>query len=109
MDTSKKIENFAIVFIALALIWFITLLICNMCAAKTSDDADSKQIADYEYQMNELRKQKEKCYDDLTWQETQDYLNWFTKPCVQYDEQIMELREKADNLKSKSYDKLGLK
>ena len=72
------------------------------------NDDDSKQIADYEYQMNELRKQKEKCYDDLNYEESISARDGFTKPCVQWDEQIMAIREKADALKAKSYDALGL-
>lgn len=76
----------------------------NVCA----DDSDSKQIAEYEYQINELRKKKETCFDWLTLQETQDAWNWFTQPCVMFDEEIMGLRVKANELKSKSYDKLGL-
>ncbi len=78
--------------------------LCLYATATKVDDSDSKQIAEYEYQMNELRKAKEKCFDDLTRKETQEYLSWFTKPCIQYDEQIMELRENADHLNAKSYE-----
>ena len=92
----------------LAIIVTVLLLgifwLCLYVSATRIDDKDSKQIANYEYQMNELRKQKEKCFDDLTRKETQEYLSWFTKPCVEWDEQIMEIRAKADELKAKSYD-----
>lgn len=69
-----------------------------------ADDKDSKEIANLSYQINELRKSKEKCFDDLTWQETMEYLSGYTKPCVQWDEEIMALRERADQLKAKSYE-----
>lgn len=98
----EKRKNTAItVIVSILIVSFIILVISTSI---TVADTDSKQIADYEYQMNELRKAKEQCFDDLTRAETQDYLNWFTKPCVQYDEEIMELREKADSLKAKSYE-----
>lgn len=90
--------------IIIAVLLFGIYGICLYATATKIDDSDSKQIAGYEYQMNELRKAKEKCFDDLTRKETQEYLSWFTKPCIQYDEQIMELREKADQLKTKSYE-----
>ena len=106
MDTSKKIQNIAIIVMAVVVMWFIALLITDN--AKASDDADSKEIADLSYQMNELRKQKEKCFDDLTYEESRQSFEWFTKPCVQWDEEIMALREQADKLKAKSYDSLGL-
>ncbi len=96
----KKIA--AIIVVAILLILFAMFVIGTNVAADY--DTDSKQIADYEYQINELRKEKEKCFDDLSYEETKSYLNWFTKPCVNWDEQIMELRAKADELKAKSYD-----
>lgn len=103
MTKSTKI---LIIVMSIILIIFGVLLFTsgNVCA----DDSDSKQIAEYEYQINELRKQKETCFDGLTLQETRDYWNWLTKPCVQFDEQIMWLREKSNELKSKSYDWMGL-
>ena len=83
---------------------FIALLIVTNVTAQWLD-TDSKQIADLEYQMNELRKAKEQCYNNLTYDESIQVYNWFTQPCVERDEQIMELREIADNLKSKTYEK----
>lgn len=94
--------------IKLTLIVSVLLLgifwLCLYASANKIDDSDSKQIADLEYRMNELRKQKEQCFNNLTFEETKDYLNWFTKPCIQFDEEIMSLREKADSLKAKSYE-----
>jgi formylmethanofuran dehydrogenase subunit E-like metal-binding protein len=45
------------------------LLVADNAMAKNEDN-DSKQIANYEYQINELRKQKEQCYNDLTYEES---------------------------------------
>ena len=97
----QRLTKISIIAMAILVVLFGVLITLDCVKA---DDADSKKIADYEYQMNELRKQKEKCFDDLTWKETQEYLSWFTKPCVSWDEEIMRLREKADELKAKSYD-----
>lgn len=103
MTKSTKI---LIIIMSIILIIFGVLLATsgNVCA----DDTDSKQIAEYEYQINELRKQKETCFNGLTLQETKDAMNWFTKPCIQFDEEIMSLRDKSNELKAKSYDWLGL-
>lgn len=97
MTKQLKISIIAVV---LLLIWFIALVIAD----SNKSDWDSKQIAEYEYQMNELRKQKEQCYDNLNYEESKQSALWFTKPCVQRDEKIMEIREKADKLKAKSYE-----
>ncbi len=67
----KKIA--AIIVVAILLILFAMFVIGTNVAADY--DTDSKQIADYEYQINELRKEKEKCFDDLSYEETKSYLN----------------------------------
>ena len=100
MTKQLKLTIISLVILA---IWFIAVWL----ATNNKSDSDSRQIADLEYQMNELRKAKEQCYNSLTYSESIQSYNWFTQPCVQYDEQIMQLREKADNLKAKSYE-LGL-
>lgn len=98
MTKQLKLTLISLVILA---IWFIAVWL----ATNNKSDSDSKQIADLEYQMNELRKAKEQCYDDLTYYESEQARLWFTQPCVEWDEQIMALREKADNLKAKSYEK----
>lgn len=103
---NKKRKLISIIAIALLLIAFISLVIATKVMAN-NDDTDSRQIADYEYQINELRKQKEKCYDNLSYDDSIKARDGFIKPCIEWDEQIMELREKADALKDKSY--MGLK
>ena len=101
--TTKKIQNIAIISMIVLGIWFIALAYAD---SSKSDDKDSKQIADLEYRMNELRKEKEKCFNNLTYEESKQAYLGFIKPCVGWDEQIMELREKADALKTKSYEGL---
>lgn len=81
--------------------------LCLYVSATRIDDKDSKQIADYEYQMNELRKQKEQCFNDLSYEDSIKARDGFIKPCVQFDEEIMSLREKADALKAKWYEGLN--
>ena len=103
--TTNKLTNIWIIAMAILLIWFGVLIRADN--AKANDD-DSKQIAELEYQMNELRKQKDSCFNSLTYEESISAFQWFTKPCVSRDEEIMRLREKADSLKAKSYE-VGLK
>ena len=100
----KKLQNISIIAMAILLIWFGVLIRTDNAKA---NDTDSKQIADYEYQMNELRKQKEACFNDLTYLESIEAFQWLSQPCVSWDEEIMRIREKTDQLKAKTYD-LGL-
>ena len=103
MDRTTKI---LIIIMSIILIIFgVLIAVDNKVVA---DDSDSKQIADYEYQINELRKQKEACFNELSYEESKQAYEGFSKPCVQFDEQIMSLREKSNQLKAKSYDWLGL-
>lgn len=99
---NKKRKLISIIVIALLLIAFISLVIATKVMAN-NDDTDSRQIAEYEYQINELRKSKEQCYNDLSYEDSIKARDWFIKPCVQWDEEIMAIREKADALKDKSY------
>lgn len=99
---NKKRKLISIIVIAILLVLFITFIVAAKVLAD-NDDTDSRQIAEYEYQINELRKQKEVCFDNLSYEESKSAFQWFTKPCIEWDEQIMELREKADALKDKSY------
>ncbi|MBO7443808.1 MAG: hypothetical protein J6T10_02125 [Methanobrevibacter sp.] len=66
---NKKRKLISIIVIALLLIAFISLVIATKVMAN-NDDTDSRQIADYEYQINELRKQKEVCFDNLNYEES---------------------------------------
>lgn len=81
--------------------------VCIYASQTKANDSDSKEIANLEYRMNELRKQKEKCYDDLSYEDSWKARDGFIKPCVQWDEEIMSLREKADALKAKWYEGLN--
>lgn len=47
-------------------------------------------------ELNWEREAKQKCFDNLTYEESRQSLLGYTKPCVQYDERIMELKEKLD-------------
>lgn len=91
--------------IAILLICFFAFVITDLVRANQETDSDI--IAKWEYQINELRKLKEKCYDDLTYKESIDAYKWFTQPCVQWDEEIMSIREKITQLKEKWYEGLN--
>lgn len=99
MTKSTKI---LIIIMSIILIIFGVLLAVDIKPNK--DDSDSKKIAELSYQINELRKQKEACFDALTYEESKSSMAGFTKPCGQWDEQIMILREQENELKSKSYE-----
>lgn len=73
-----------------------------------SDDVDD-QISTLAVELNWQRELKQKCLDNLTYEETRQSLLGFTKPCVQYDERILELKEQLDRFLVKDYMKpMGL-
>jgi hypothetical protein len=54
-------------------------------------------------ELNWQRTLKQKCLDNLTYEESRQSILWFTKPCVQYDERIMELKAELDSYLVKDY------
>ena len=54
-------------------------------------------------ELNQQRDAKQECLDNLTYEESKQSALWFTKPCVQYDEKIMELKSKLDSYLIKDY------
>ena len=54
-------------------------------------------------ELNCQRTLKQECLDNLTYEETRQSILWFTKPCVQYDERIMELKADLDSYLVKDY------
>lgn len=54
-------------------------------------------------ELNWQRTLKQECLDNLTYEETRQSLLGFTKPCVQYDERIMELKADLDSYLVKDY------
>ena len=86
------------------IIWIILVLIVVIILISTWGTAaainpNSEKIAELSFQLNELESQKYKCLDDLTRKQSQDQFNWFTKYCVEYDEQIMWIEAEIDSLK----------
>ena len=54
-------------------------------------------------ELNQQRDAKQECLDNLTYEESRQSVLWFTKPCVQYDERIMELKADLDSYLVKDY------
>jgi len=54
-------------------------------------------------ELNQQRDAKQECLDNLTYEESRQSILWFTKPCVQYDERIMELKAELDSYLVKDY------
>lgn len=54
-------------------------------------------------ELNQQRDAKQECLNNLTYEETRQSVLWFTKPCVQYDERIMELKAELDSYLVKDY------
>lgn len=54
-------------------------------------------------ELNQQRDAKQECLDNLTYEESRQSALGFTKPCVQYDERIMELKAELDSYLVKDY------
>lgn len=80
----------------------LTILVCVLLIATRwtakAINPNSEKIAQLTYEISELEYQKMRCLDDLSWNQSKDQMNWFTKYCVEYDEEIMLLQEQIDEL-----------
>ena len=86
------------------IIWIILVIIVIIICISTMGTAaainpNSEKIAELTFQLSELEYSKIKCLDNLTYKESVEQEKWFTKYCVEYDEQIMELENQIEELK----------
>ena len=89
---------------AIKIIWIILVLIVVIILISTRGTAtainpNSERIAELSFQLNELESQKYTCLDNLSYKQTEQQIKWFTKYCVEYDEQIMWIEAEIDSLK----------
>lgn len=99
-DRTKTIIIGTLIAIVIALIVFSW---GNTTSSKYSDE--SLMIWEIEAQINELRTAKERCYNNLSYSQSIQNDEWIVRYCFNRDDAIMELREQADQLKAKDYDK----
>lgn len=81
------------------LVLTVVIILISTRGTATAINPNSEKIAELSFQLNELETQKYNCLDNLSYKETGNQIKWFTKYCVEYDEQIMEIQEQIDNLK----------
>lgn len=86
------------------IIWIILVLLVVIICITTMGNVsainpNSERIAELSFQLNELESQKYICLDNLSYKETESQIKWFSKYCVEYDEQIMEIQAQIDELK----------
>ena len=66
-------------------------------------DTSNDKIGVIANELNLEREAKQECLDSLTYEESRQSLLGYTKPCVQYDERIMELQSELDSYLVKDY------
>lgn len=67
-------------------------------------EQDSESIGSISNELTLQKQSYQTCLDNLTYLETVNHALWFTKPCVEFTEKIMELEEKMDNLLYMEYE-----
>ena len=95
-------QNIFKIVLSIVVICIITLIIfggVSVVRSATSID----EIWAIANELNWQRTLKQECLDNLTYEETRQSILWFTKPCVQYDERIMELKANLDSYLIKDY------
>lgn len=88
----------------LKLIWIILVLIVIIICISTMGNVsainpNSEKIAELTFKLSELEYSKMNCLDNLTYKQSVEQEKWFTKYCVEYDEQIMVLEAEIEDLK----------
>ena len=85
------------------IIWIILVLIVIIICISTmgnvsATNPNSQKIAELTFQLSELEYSKMYCLDNLTYKQSVEQEKWFTKYCVEYDEQIMVIQAQLDEL-----------
>lgn len=88
----------------LKIIWIILVLLVVIICISTMGNVsainpNSEKIAELTFKLSELEFSKMKCLDNLTYKQSVEQEKWFTKYCVEYDEQIMVLEAEIEDLK----------
>lgn len=88
----------------LKIIWIIIVLIVIIICISTMGNVsainpNSEKIAELTFKLSELEFSKMNCLDNLTYKQSVEQEKWFTKYCVEYDEQIMVLEAEIEDLK----------
>ena len=86
------------------IIWIILVLIVIIICISTMGNVsainpNSEKIAELTFKLSELEFSKMNCLDNLTYKQSVEQEKWFTKYCVEYDEQIMVLEAEIEDLK----------
>lgn len=88
----------------LKIIWIILVLLVVIICISTMGNVsainpNSEKIAELTFKLSELEYSKMQCLDNLTYKQSVEQEKWFTKYCVEYDEQIMVLEAEIEDLK----------
>ena len=102
---NKKIRIISIVIMAIVVIAFI-LLVLFTPPKVIAEENKSQTIWQLTTQMDELRNLKAECADNLNIADSAKFLKWMTWYCDSWDAEIIELREKINQLSKKSYEGL---
>ena len=95
-------QNIVKIVVSIVAVLVILLIIfCGWSVVRSSNVND--EIWAIANELNWQRTLKQECLDNLTYEETRQSLLGFSKPCVQYDERIMELKEELDSYLVKDY------
>ena len=95
-------QNIFKIVLSIVVILIVTLIIFGGVVVVRSVFANDELWA-IANELNWQRTLKQECLDNLTYDETRQSLLGFTKPCVQYDERIMELKAELDSYLVKDY------
>jgi len=95
-------QEFIYILIAFIVIWVWVLLITN----NTKADEDSRKISTLHYELNEVMKQKESCYNSLSYKESVENFMGKAVLCSEYDEQIKNLEAEIEQLSDFYFEKM---
>lgn len=101
----RRIRIISIVIMVIVIIAFILLVLFTPPKA-VAEENKSKTIWELTTQMDELRNLKAECADNLWIADSAKFLKWMTWYCDSWDAEIIELRERINQLSKKSYEGL---
>lgn len=90
-------QKLSIIIATILTILLAVILIATRWTANAVNP-NSEKIAELTFQLSELQFKKLDCQNNLSYAQTKSDVLWFTKYCVEYDEQIMLIQSEIDEL-----------
>jgi hypothetical protein len=104
---TRKIIKLLWVIAVLIVVVLILITAYTVWANKTTDNVINESLWTLVDRMDWLRDLKQECADNLGIKDSAKFLKWYSGYCDSWDNEIIELRDKINQISKKDYEGLN--